>query len=54
MKTCKFNCRNMGVRDSKTGTVYTADDICKDPKLKKYIERCITENICRVLGASPC
>lgn len=50
----KYTHRNMGVKDTSTGRIYTAEEIENNPELKKYIERRITENICMAIGATPC
>jgi len=45
-----LTCRIGGVRDTSTGRIYSAEEVKKDPALKKYIEKKINENINRAIS----
>lgn len=47
----ELTCRMGGVLDTSTGKRYSPEDIKADPKLKKYIEKKMNENINRAINA---
>lgn len=46
----ELTCRMAGVRDVSTGRFYTAEEIQKDPELKKQIEKKMNLSINKAFG----